>query len=82
MHVSNSDTNVVAARLGFGLIQAPQHRLLGDLAAGRLVEVIADFQRAPMPISILYPANWQLAPCVRVFIDWLFAVLGPQMRPM
>lgn len=37
MLVSNSDTHIAAARLGFGLIQAPRHRLAPDFTAGRLV---------------------------------------------
>lgn len=80
--VSNSDTSVAAARLGLGLVQAPRHRFLNDLAAGLLVEVLADFPPTPMPISILYPTSRQLSPRMRVFIDWLVAVLGPQMQPM
>ena len=80
--VSNSDTSIAAARLGFGLIQAPRHRFLSDLAAGSLVEILADFPPTPMPISILYPTSRQLSSRVRVFIDWLVAVIGPQMQPM
>jgi DNA-binding transcriptional LysR family regulator len=80
--VSNSDTSVEAARLGLGLVQAPRHRFLRDLASGSLVEILADFPPTPMPISILYPGKRQLSPRVRVFIDWLVEVLGPQLKPM
>ncbi len=78
--VNNSDTAVSAARLGLGLIQAPRHRLLPDLTAGMLVEVLADFLPTPTAISILYPGNRQLAPRVRVFIDWLVDVLVPWLE--
>lgn len=80
--VSNSDTAVDAARLGLGMTQAPRHRFLPDLAAGALVEVLADFPPTPTPISLLYPGNRQLLPRVRVFVDWLVDVLGPKLRPM
>ena len=80
--VSNADTSVEAARLGFGLAQAPRHRLLRDLAVGSLVEVLAGFPPAPMPISILYPAARQLSPRVRLFVDWLVEVLGPKLQLM
>lgn len=80
--VSNSDTAVHAARLGLGLIQAPQHRLLPDLAAGTLVEVLADTPPTPTPISLLYPGDRQLAPRVRLLIDWLVDVLGPRLQLM
>ena len=80
--VSNSDTAIDAARLGLGMTQAPRHRFLPDLATGALVEMLADFPPRPTPISLLYPGNRQLAPRVRVFIDWLVDVLGPKLRPM
>lgn len=82
MLVSNSDTHVAAARLGFGLIQAPRHRLAYDLVAGTLVEVLAEYPPTPTPITLLYAGDRQLVPRVRVFIDWLVDVLGPQLRPM
>lgn len=79
--VSNADTAVAAARLGLGLTQAPRHRLLPDLAAGTLVEVLAGCPPTPTPISLLYPGDRQLAPRVRVFVDWLGDVLGPKLQP-
>ena len=78
--VSNSDTAVAAARLGLGLTQAPRHRLLPDLAAGTLVEVLSDFPPTPTPITLLYPGNRQLAPRARVLIDWLVDVLAPRLN--
>jgi DNA-binding transcriptional LysR family regulator len=80
--VGNSDTAIDAARLGLGLTQAPRHRFLPDLAAGALVEVLADFPPTPTSISLLYPTNRQLAPRIRVLIDWLVDTLGPQLHPM
>ena len=79
--VSGADSSVAAARLGFGLIQAPRYRFADDLASGTLVEVLAAYPPAPMPVSILYPTSRQLSPRVRVFVDWLVEVLAPQMRP-
>lgn len=59
------------ARLGFGLVQAPRYRFRGDLAAGRLVEVLADTPPVPLPLAAFYPQNRQLSPRVRVFVDWV-----------
>ena len=78
--VSGAEASVAAARFGLGLIQAPRHRLADDLAAGSLVEVLADFPPTPTPLSILYPTRRQLSPRVRVFVDWLAAVLAPYVR--
>jgi DNA-binding transcriptional LysR family regulator len=79
--VSNSDTAATLVRQGFGLYQAPRLRFTSDLAAGRLVEVLADCPPTPTPISVLYPRSRQLSPRVRVFIDWLVEILGPRLEP-
>jgi len=68
--VNNSDTAADLARLGLGLLQAPRYRFAEDLAAGRLVEVLARTPPSPTPLSALYPQNRQLSPRLRVFLDW------------
>lgn len=68
-----AETNVAAAMLGLGLIQVPRYRVASELAAGMLVEVLADFPPSPSPVFVLYPQSRQLSPRVRVFIDWLAA---------
>lgn len=69
--VAGAETNVAVARLGLGLIQVPRYHVEEDLAAGRLVEVLADFPPSPTPVSLLYPHNRQLSPRVRVFMEWV-----------
>ncbi|SJZ91787.1 LysR family transcriptional regulator [Consotaella salsifontis] len=71
---NHSDTSAALACLGFGLIQAPLYRFADDLVAGRLVEVLPNHRPRPSPVSALYPQKRQLAPRLRVFIDWLTAV--------
>lgn len=78
--VSGADTSAAAARLGFGLVQAPRYRFAEDLANGALVEVLADFRPMPTPLSVLYPSSRQLSPRVRVFVDWLVKVITPQLQ--
>ncbi|XYD11891.1 LysR family transcriptional regulator (plasmid) [Methylobacterium sp. NMS12] len=75
--VESADTSAEAARLGFGLVQAPRQRFADDLARGTLVEVLGDFMPTPTPVSVLYPSSRQLSPRVRVFVDWLIETLGP-----
>lgn len=77
--VGSADASAAAARFGLGLVQAPRHRFVDDLAAGTLVEVLADFPPTPTPVSVLYPSNKQLSARVRVFVDWLVEVLGQRM---
>ena len=68
-----------AGRLGLGLIQLPRYRLVDDLAAGTMVEVLADTPPAPSPVYVLYPHSRQLSPRVRVFIDWLAAEFAARL---
>lgn len=79
--VGGADAYAAAARLGIGLVQAARHRVADDLAAGTLVEVLANFPPAPTPLSVIYPTSRQLSPRVRVVVDWLVEVLGPLTRP-
>lgn len=78
--VSGADTSAAAAKLGFGLVQAPRYRFAEDLANGALVEVLADFRPMPIPLSVLYPSSRQLSPRVRVFVDWLVKVIAPKLQ--
>ena len=68
--VNNSDTMADLARLGFGLVQAPRYRFADDIRAGTLVEILPEAPPSPTPLYALYPQNRQLAPRLRVFLDW------------
>lgn len=68
---TGAETMVAAARLGLGIIQVPRYHLADDLAAGHLIEILADWPPAPSPVSALYPRDRQMSPRVRVFLDWL-----------
>jgi DNA-binding transcriptional LysR family regulator len=57
--------------LGLGLAQMPLFHIERDLAAGRVVQVLAGYVVPPAPVSVLYPRNRQLSPRVRLLIDWI-----------
>lgn len=71
---TGAETMVSAARLGLGIIQVPRYRLAEDLAAGRLVEILADTPPSPSPVSVLYPRHRQLSPRVRAFLQWIATI--------
>lgn len=73
--VNNAEAYVAAAVAGLGLIQTPRSSLDEELRSGRLVEVLPRLRARPMPVSILYPHRRQLSRRVRVFMDWLEALL-------
>jgi DNA-binding transcriptional LysR family regulator len=71
LSVVGAETNVVAARLGLGIIQVPRYHVAADLAAGTLVEILAGYPPSQTPVSLLYPHSRQISPRVRVFMEWL-----------
>ncbi len=74
--VNNSDTMADLARYGLGLFQAPRYRVKADLESGVLVEVLKNHPPSPTALSALYPQSRQLAPRVRVFLDWVTAIFA------
>lgn len=73
--VDNAESYVAGALHGHGLIQVPAHDVAADIAAGRLVEVLAAYRPAPVPVSILYTRRRYLAPRLKAFMDWMTALL-------
>lgn len=64
---------------GRGLIQLAEMLVAEQLRAGELVEVLADWRPAPVPVSLLYPHHRFLSPATRAFADWtaeLFTSVG------
>ncbi|MBC8739413.1 LysR family transcriptional regulator [Paraburkholderia sp. UCT31] len=75
--VSGAELYTGAALAGLGIVQVPRYRVDGELAAGRLRVILADYPPPPMPVSVLYPQNRQLSSRVRVFAQWLREIFEP-----
>ena len=75
--VNNAEAYMAAAMAGLGIIQVPKAGRLDELRSGRLVEILPRLRARPMPVSILFPHRRQLSRRVRVFIEWLEAVVKP-----
>jgi DNA-binding transcriptional LysR family regulator len=76
MSVTGPESYLATARLGLGLFQVPRFHAEDDLARGTLVQVLAGYPPPAVPVSLLYPRNRQLAPRVRVFIDYVMRAFG------
>ncbi|WP_121171790.1 LysR family transcriptional regulator [Kushneria sinocarnis] len=74
MTVNDASSYVAAALEGCGLIQLPRFSVADRLARGELVEVLADHAKPALPLWAVYPQRRQLAPRVRVFIDWVVEI--------
>ena len=69
--VNDAENYVLCALRGCGIVQLPRFHVEQDLKAGRLVELLPEWQSPDMQLSALYPYRRQLSPRVRVFVDWL-----------
>lgn len=81
MMLDDGEGMVQAARLGLGLTQVPDYMAMDELARGALVEALAPFRPAPMPISVIWPGNRLMPPRVRAFIDALAATSLDAAKP-
>lgn len=79
--VSSAQAYLACCQAGLGMIQVPCAGLVNEVQRGELVPVLHDFPPPPLPVAVLYPHGRHLAPRVRVFIDWVSALLTPNINP-
>lgn len=65
-----------AALAGIGIIMQGEVLLADDVAAGRLVPVLPDWEAPSRPMHIVFPPDRRLTPKVRAFIDFAVARFG------
>lgn len=70
---NDSGLTHAAALAGLGLAQGFESVVAADVAAGRLLRVLDDWQQPFAGFYLYYPAREHLAPKLRVFIDHLRA---------
>ncbi len=66
-----------AALAGEGIALLPDFLVAGDLAAGRLVQVLPQLELGEAKIVALYPTRRMLEPRVRQFLELMSRELGP-----
>ncbi|MHB1304757.1 MAG: substrate binding domain-containing protein [Acidiphilium sp.] len=67
-----------AARLGQGIVMAPEIAVAEDLALGALCRILPDYESPPRPVSLLYKSSHRLTPKLRAFAE---LVSRHQQRP-
>jgi len=76
---SNSADAVYHATLaGLGIAQLSSYLVEQDIAAGRLVTLLPEYEEDPTDIFAVYSDKRNLSPKVRVFIDYLVEHFRPQ----
>lgn len=79
--VNNAETYIACCLAGLGLIQIPAYDARDHLRDGSLVEVLAAWPAAAMPLSALYPHRRHLSPRVTAFLDWLLPLFERELAP-
>jgi DNA-binding transcriptional LysR family regulator len=74
--VNNIDAYENGCLAGLGIIQAPRSGLTHHFEAGRLVEVLPQYQAEPKPISLLYAQRRHVPARVQAFMAWLTSLVG------
>jgi LysR family transcriptional regulator for bpeEF and oprC len=85
-HIALEDENsyVAAAEAGLGIAQIPAFVLKEAMERGSLELLLGDWFPEPSPLYVVYPQHRHLSVRIRVFVDWVAALLsdhdGIQLR--
>ena len=70
LRVDDVETRLRAAREGRGIAQLLSYQAADDLAAGRLVRLLPDWERPPLPVHLLTKGRAHRAPRIDAFLDF------------
>ena len=59
------------AKEGAGIVRVPSWQVEADLAAGRLVRLLTDYEPAPVPLHVMFQPSRLASPKIRAFADYL-----------
>jgi DNA-binding transcriptional LysR family regulator len=84
LSVNNADMLRQAAIAGQGVVMLADWLVRADIAAGRLVRILSDYEVNPASMDIgifaMYSANRRGSTKVKAFVDLLLTRLGPQIE--
>lgn len=77
-HLALEDENnyVAAAEAGLGIAQLPAFVVKDAMERGALELALPEWFPEPSPLHIVYPYSRHLSRRIRVFVDWLAALIG------
>lgn len=82
--LEDENSYVSAAEAGLGIAQLPAFIVKEAMERGSLDLALADWFPEPAPLHVVYPPSRHLSARVRVFVDWLVALIsehdGIQLR--
>lgn len=84
--LDDGNAYLAAGLAGLGVLWLPDYMAAAHVARDELTRVLADWRVAPMPLYVAFPPNRHVSVKLRVFIDWVAALLAEHtpvesMRP-
>ncbi len=67
---------LAAGLAGMGVLWLPRYMADPHAARGELVPLLTDWEMAPMPMYLAYPPNRHVSAKLRVFMDWIEALMA------
>lgn len=80
LHANNGDLLAQGAEADMGIALLPTFIVEKALQAGRLVQVLADWEAPPISINAVYPTARRVPLKTRAFLDFLSAELAVEQR--
>jgi DNA-binding transcriptional LysR family regulator len=80
LSVDDGNAYLAAGVAGMGLLWLPDYMAAEPLARGELVRLFDGWHIDPMPLHIAFPPNRYQSAKLRVFIDWVVALMADSTR--
>jgi DNA-binding transcriptional LysR family regulator len=74
--VDDGNAYLAAGLAGLGVMWLPDYMSVAHVARGALVPLFGDWRLDSMPMYIAYPPNRHVSAKLRVFIDWIVALMN------
>ncbi|WP_296945237.1 LysR family transcriptional regulator [uncultured Massilia sp.] len=74
--IDEGNAYLAAGVAGLGVLWLPDYMAQAHAARGDLVRLFADWRLAPMPMHLAWPPSRHVSPRLRVFADWVAALMA------
>lgn len=74
--IDDGNAYLAAGLAGLGVLWLPEYMAHKHVARGELVQLFVDWHIDPMPLYLAFPSNRHISKKLRVFIDWVVALMA------
>ncbi|AVR97305.1 LysR family transcriptional regulator [Pseudoduganella armeniaca] len=78
VRTDDGNAYLAAGLAGLGVLWLPDYMASPYAASGALLPLFTDWHVDAMPLYVAYPATRHVSRRLRVFIDWIVELMGPQ----